>query len=105
MPDESKTTYVRREFLKLFSTAAIGVGVGVLIPGAFNVKDGVIAVSTAEGYLLVDTKKCAGCMTCMLSCSLAHHGKENLSLSRIQVIQDRLVWVHRTGPAVHSRLA
>jgi ferredoxin len=39
------------------------------------------------GRLLVDTKKCQGCMTCMLSCSLVHDGKENLSHSRIQVIQ------------------
>jgi len=37
--------------------------------------------------LLVDTKKCQGCMTCMLACSLVHEGKENLSLSRIQVVQ------------------
>ena len=40
-----------------------------------------------SGQLLVDTKKCQGCMTCMLVCSLVHEGKENLSLSRIQVVQ------------------
>ena len=39
------------------------------------------------GRLLIDTKKCQGCMTCMLACSLVHEGKENLSLSRIQVVQ------------------
>ena len=39
------------------------------------------------GQLLIDKKKCQGCMTCMLACSLVHEGKENLSLSRIQVIQ------------------
>jgi len=38
-------------------------------------------------HLLIDKKKCQGCMTCMLACSLVHEGKENLSLSRIQVIQ------------------
>jgi len=37
--------------------------------------------------LLIDQKKCQGCMTCMLACSLVHEGKENLSLSRIQVVQ------------------
>ena len=37
--------------------------------------------------LLVDTKKCQGCMTCMLSCSLVHEGEENFSQSRIQIIQ------------------
>ncbi len=40
-----------------------------------------------RGYLLIDQKKCQGCMTCMLVCSLVHEGKENLSMSRIQVIQ------------------
>ncbi|MBZ5538837.1 MAG: 4Fe-4S binding protein, partial [Acidobacteriia bacterium] len=34
-----------------------------------------------------DSKKCAGCVTCMLSCSLVHEGKENLSLARIQIAQ------------------
>jgi protein NrfC len=41
----------------------------------------------SQGYLLVDTSKCQGCLACMLACSLAHEGKESLSLSRIQVIQ------------------
>ena len=40
-----------------------------------------------SGYLLIDKKKCQGCMTCMLVCSLVHEGKENLFTSRIQVIQ------------------
>jgi protein NrfC len=42
----------------------------------------------SEGYLLVDFKKCQGCLTCMLACSLAHEGRENLSLARLQVVQD-----------------
>ena len=40
-----------------------------------------------SGRLLVDTKKCQGCMTCMLSCSLVHEGEENFSQSRIQIVQ------------------
>ena len=42
----------------------------------------------ADGYILVDSKKCQGCASCMLSCSLIHEGIESLSLSRIQVIQN-----------------
>ena len=42
----------------------------------------------SKGYLLVDTKKCAGCCTCMLACSLVHEGRSNLSLSRIQIASD-----------------
>ncbi len=41
----------------------------------------------STGYILVDTVKCQGCASCMLACSLVHEGVENLSLSRIQVIQ------------------
>jgi len=42
----------------------------------------------SKGYLVYDSKKCAGCTTCMLSCSLTHYGFQSLSLSRIQIIQD-----------------
>jgi len=45
----------------------------------------------AEGYLLVDTNKCQGCVSCMMACSLSHHGEVNLSLSRIQVLQNAFV--------------
>jgi len=48
----------------------------------------VFAIPASEGYLLVDTKKCAACTSCMLACSLAHHGQSNYSLSRIQITQD-----------------
>ncbi|MDD4876938.1 MAG: 4Fe-4S dicluster domain-containing protein [Dehalococcoidales bacterium] len=42
----------------------------------------------SQGYLVVDRKKCAGCQSCMLACSLVHEGVEDISLSRIQVIQN-----------------
>ncbi|NLT68573.1 MAG: 4Fe-4S dicluster domain-containing protein [Acidobacteria bacterium] len=42
----------------------------------------------SKGYLVYDSKKCAGCTTCMLACSLTHHGVESLSLARIQIMQD-----------------
>jgi len=38
--------------------------------------------------LVVDNERCAGCLSCMLACSLVHEGEENLSLSRIQIIQN-----------------
>jgi protein NrfC len=43
---------------------------------------------TSAGYILYDSKKCAGCTTCMLSCSLTHYGEQSLSLARIQIMQD-----------------
>lgn len=49
---------------------------------------GRIQIPASKGYLLVDSAKCQGCLTCMLACSLVHEGEENLSLARIQVIQN-----------------
>jgi protein NrfC len=40
----------------------------------------------SEGYLVVDTKKCSSCLSCMVACSLVQEGKENISLSRIQIL-------------------
>lgn len=39
----------------------------------------------SQGYLLIDTKKCSGCMTCMMACTLAHEGGINLNHARIQI--------------------
>lgn len=70
----------RRDFLKTSGIVVIGVGLGgCVIPGG---------VALSEGYLLVDTRKCQGCLTCMLACSLVHEGFESLSLARIQVVQN-----------------
>ena len=80
----------RRDFLKVSSGVALGVVAGGVLYKLIPVGDGVVAYAASEGYLLVDSKKCQGCATCMLACSLAHEGKENLSLSRIQVVQNPL---------------
>lgn len=80
----------RRQFLKTTAGAALGVALGGALPQLINLGDGVFAIPASEGYLLVDTAECAGCSTCMAACSLAHTGKVNLSLSRIQVIRNPL---------------
>ncbi len=78
----------RRDFL----TGVGGVGIGAILAGPisqmFLLADSVLAIPASDGYLLVDTKKCAGCTSCMMACSLTHHGETNLSLSRIQITQD-----------------
>ncbi|MBT8370875.1 MAG: 4Fe-4S dicluster domain-containing protein [Deltaproteobacteria bacterium] len=91
----------RRYFLKVAGTAAIGVGVsgytGVkeVLPKIVKLADGRAGIPVSGGYLLVDVKKCQGCMSCMLACSLVNEGVENLSLSRIQVIQNSFEkWPH-----------
>ena len=75
----------RRDFLKVTGTVAIGAGI---LPRVIWLDDAIAAIPASEGYLLVDTKKCQGCLSCMLACSLVHEGTENLSLSRIQILQN-----------------
>ncbi|BDE96584.1 hypothetical protein CE91St30_19170 [Raoultibacter timonensis] len=83
-------TVTRRDFV-----AAIGgIGIGAILAGAgvsaFLVGDEVYAVEASGGYLLVDTKKCGACETCMLACSLAHSGRTNVNLSRLQLTKNPL---------------
>jgi protein NrfC len=46
----------------------------------------------STGYLVYDSRRCAGCQSCMLVCSLVHDGAASTSLSRIQV--SRAVLTH-----------
>jgi len=78
----------RRQFMVGVGGAGAGLVLGGLLVKGFILPDEVVAMPASEGYLLVDTKKCAGCETCMLACSLVHEGRENISLSRIQITQD-----------------
>jgi Fe-S-cluster-containing dehydrogenase component len=43
--------------------------------------------AASQGYLVVDSMKCCGCLSCMSACSLVNEGKESFALSRIQVTQ------------------
>ncbi|MBW2622097.1 MAG: 4Fe-4S dicluster domain-containing protein [Deltaproteobacteria bacterium] len=83
-----KKERTRREFLSTAKNLALGLGVVGIAPGMFLLKDARAAIPVSGGYLLVDTKKCQGCVSCMLACSLVNEGEENLSLSRIQILQN-----------------
>jgi protein NrfC len=86
---QTSKKYTRRDFV---------VGSGVVIAGGAlsavsSASAATATTATAEkteyplskGYLVYDSKHCAGCYGCMLACSLAHEGETNLSLARIQV--------------------
>ncbi|MHC4708509.1 MAG: 4Fe-4S dicluster domain-containing protein [Planctomycetota bacterium] len=75
----------RRKFLRLAGVVVVGSGVGSCKPSSETGEDGIPA---SRGYILVDTRKCQGCLSCMLACSLVHEGEVNLSLSRVQVMQN-----------------
>jgi len=83
-----KKGFSRREFLVLSGSAAIGIGISGCTHLIWTKEAGVAAIPVSEGYLLVDTKKCQGCLSCMLACSMVHEGEINLSRSRIQVMQN-----------------
>lgn len=90
----------RRDFIKLTGIIVIVTGTGgckfimmddhpssTSTPGTISPLP-VDEIPPADGYILVDIKKCQGCASCMLACSLVHEGVESLSLSRIQVMQN-----------------
>ena len=85
----------RRSFLRGSKNVTVAAVVGGPMCGILWLDDAVAAIPASEGYLLVDTKKCQGCATCMLACSLVHEGVESLSLARIQVLQNSFEkWPH-----------
>jgi protein NrfC len=75
----------RRQFLGGLGTVGIGALFGGAGIKALLLPDEVLAFPASQGYLLVDTKRCSGCTTCMLACSLTHHGRTSQSLGRLQV--------------------
>ena len=77
--EKKATETSRRDFIKTSGMAIIGV---------YLLGCDIYPNKQALGFLLLDMKKCQGCLSCMLACSLAHEGVENLSLSRIQVLQN-----------------
>ena len=87
--EEGNPGLSRRDLLKV----AGGVSVGLALSSVLWLEDGIAAIPVSQGYLLVDLKRCAGCLNCMLACSLAHEGKVNLSRSRIQVLQNSFAHV------------
>lgn len=83
-----KDTISRRKFLKCTGTIVFAFGSGCYVLSGCQSKTGDTKVGGSDGYLLVDVKKCQGCISCMLACSLIHEGLQNPSLSRIQILQN-----------------
>jgi protein NrfC len=76
------TGWTRRDVMKAIAAGAALLGVDPAEAGAL------LVIPNAEGFLLVDRKKCQGCGTCMMACALAHGGQTSYTLSRIQIQQD-----------------
>jgi protein NrfC len=78
---EKNTKISRRDFIKVTGTIVLVAGTRWKLAASDE-------IPPSDGYLLVDIKKCQGCASCMLACSLIHEGVESLSLSRIQILQN-----------------
>lgn len=85
MSSEEKSGLDRRTFLKTLGAAGLVVTAGgaFVLPGS-----NLLVMPNAKGFLVVDMAKCMGCGSCMMTCSMAHHGVSSHSLARIQIQQD-----------------
>lgn len=86
----SQIDLARRKFLQVVGVFTLGVSSSALLacdlPQEPEQPDNPDTASM--GYILVDSRKCQGCLTCMIACSLAHEGCVNLSMARLQVAQN-----------------
>ena len=87
--DNSEKKMNRRQFL-VGGGAALAAGTIAATTGLKTAaaEPQEVSYPASRGYLVYDSKKCIGCTTCMLACSLTHYGAQSLSLSRIQIVQD-----------------
>lgn len=86
-----KTRVSRREFMTgggaaIAGGALAGGALTMAIPAQGAQKPGEYPLST--GYLVYDSRRCSGCQSCMLTCSLVHDGEAGTSGSRIQVARN-----------------
>jgi Fe-S-cluster-containing dehydrogenase component len=89
-PVDDKAGLSRRKFLTDAGLVIGGVATlstMVACSGEGNKLAFPLSIPASSGYLLVDHIKCAGCLTCMMACSLVNEGTVNPSLSRIQIVQ------------------
>ena len=92
--DENKTDtagkkkFSRRAFVVGSGTALVGGAIGAATADAAtqgSAKQQKASYPRSTKYLVYDSRNCAGCLGCVLACSLVHDGETSLSLSRIQV--------------------
>jgi protein NrfC len=95
VPKAGDKKVLRREFLLGSGTAIAAGALTASIPepaaalaSAAEPQMATPAHPASTGYIVYDSKLCLGCQSCMYTCSMAHEGEGNLSLSRIQIIRD-----------------
>ncbi len=89
---EEKKKLSRRQFVVGSGTVLAGGALAVAAPKVMPAaaKTAANEFPLSKGYLIYDSRHCAGCQTCMLTCSLVHDGEASTSRSRIQVTRNVL---------------
>lgn len=88
-PAIDQTDLSRRKFLQVVGVFTVSAGTASLLSCEPQPPDPTApGTLSSMGYIVVDSRKCQGCMTCMIACSLAHEGCINLSMARLQVTQN-----------------
>lgn len=77
----------RRKFITVVGGAGAAIAAVGGVAGSFFTESAA-GIPASEGYLIVDTLKCAGCQSCVMACSMVHSGVSNPALSRIQIMNN-----------------
>jgi protein NrfC len=82
--------YSRRDFVVGSGAAIAGGALGAVASATASPTTAVAPPAAKDyplstGYIVYDSRLCAGCQSCMLACSLVHEGEASTSLARIQV--------------------
>ena len=79
--------YSRRDFVVGGGTVLAGGALAAYTPATTlaATKAAKSPYPPSTGYLVYDSRRCSGCQSCMVACSLVHEGVAGTSLSRIQV--------------------
>ena len=79
--------YSRRDFVAGGGTVLAGGALAAYTPATTlaATKAAKSPYAPSTGYLVYDSRRCSGCQSCMVACSLVHEGVAGTSLSRIQV--------------------
>jgi protein NrfC len=82
---KEKKKYSRRDFVLGSGTAIAGGALTAVASSTPAEAAEETSYPLSTMYLVYDSKHCAGCLGCMLACSLVHEGMTSFSLSRVQV--------------------
>ncbi len=90
IPESKNKKLSRRDFVVGGSSVLAGGALVAASPAATLAQKTAAPTSKASyplsrAYLVYDSRRCTGCLNCMLACSLVHDGATSISFSRIQV--------------------